>query len=115
MFSILFGLTQFFIGVYGLASVLKMKQRGDFSGGFLPRNAAAATCTNSADALRLLVPQQALFVAFCLLSGVLNILDGQYGILSGGAELTLALFFLLIGIRFSTVIRKVLKTYFPQL
>jgi hypothetical protein len=112
MFTIVFGLIQLFVGVYGLASALKMKNKRIVSGGFLPRSAKEAACTDIDSLIRYLFSRQLVFSSYCVVNGVLTVLHEQYGILQGGLELTLSLLFLLFTFYFSMVIRKAIRTYF---
>ena len=112
MFLILFGLIQLFVGIYGLASVMKMKNKRIISGGYLPRAIHVASCCDIDGLIRFLLGPQLAFSIYCVANGILTILDGQYGILQGGLNVTFSLAFIIIAYYFSSIIRKAVKTYF---
>lgn len=112
MFQIIFGLVQLFVGVYGLAQTLKMRNKHVVSGGFLPRVVAPGSCRDIDGLIRFLFKRQLAFSFYCAANGVVTIWDGQYGILQAGLDITLSLIFVVIAYRFSSVIRKAVKTYF---
>ncbi len=112
MFQILFGLIQLFVGVYGLAAALKMRNKRIISGGYLPRAVSGIPCRDADGLIRFLFRPQLAFSVYCGFNGILTILDGQYGILQGGLNVTLSLIFVVVTYLFSGVVRKAVKTYF---
>lgn len=112
MFKIIFGLIQLFVGVYGLAGTLKMRNKRIISGGFLPRAVSGSSCRDTNALIHFLLKRQLAFSIYCAVNGVLTILDGQYGIFQYGLNMILSLVFVMIAYRFSKVIRSAVKLYF---
>lgn len=112
MIQIIFGLIQLFVGVYGLAATLKMRNKRIITGGYLPRAISATPCRDPEGLIRFLFKPQLAFSVYCVANGVVTILDEQYGILQGGLNVTLSLVFVVIAYWFSSIIRKAVRTYF---
>lgn len=112
MLSIVLGLIELFVGIYGLAGVLKMKNKRMISGGFLPRAAKQSACRDIDGVIHFLMKRQFAFSIYCVANGIVTILDGQHEILPNGLNLTLAFVFIIVAYQFSSVIRKTVKTYF---
>ena len=112
MFKIVFGLIQLFVGIYGLAGALKMRNKHIVSGEFFPPVVNRRSCRDIDGLIRFLFKRQFAFSIYCAANGVLTILDGQHGILQGGLDITCALVFIVMAYLFSSVIRKAVKTYF---
>lgn len=112
MFRILFGLIQLFVGIYGLAATMKMRNKRIITGGYLPHAVNGVRCRDTDGLIRFLFRPQLAFSIYCIANGILTILDGQYGILQGGLNVTFSLVFVIVAYWFSSIIRKAVKTYF---